>query len=469
MAEREIPITGMTCAACEETVASAFSALPGVDSARASARTGIVRLTGASLPTDAGLTSALADTPYRLGTRPWLARERTIWQDIALGGAAVAVLFFAISVWNPGSRVGGLSTGLSVGTALVVLGLGVAASLSTCMALVGGLVLSLSASVRATSGTRADALARQASFNAWRIVGFGALGALAGVIGHAFALRGLALAIAMIAVALATAILGIRLTEASPRIAAWQVTLPSSWARWARRTPRTAGARAEVNDPSRRASTGALPQVRAAGLGAATFFLPCGFTQVVQLLALSSGSPLTGGALMALFAVGTTPGLFAVGMAAASARESATRRPLRVIGVIVVAFAVVTGLGGLTGAGLLASHPAVTATERTSNVVDVDGRQVLTTTVALKGYFPADAVVYVDEPVTWVLDPVGPGCASIVDADSLGLGRIEAIWAKASTDFTPTKTGTYEYHCAMGMYKGTITVIDRPQAAPVGS
>ncbi|NTV40315.1 MAG: hypothetical protein HGA51_10250, partial [Demequinaceae bacterium] len=339
------------------------------------------------------------------------------------------------------------------------LGLGVAASLSTCMALVGGLVLSLSASVKAASGTRAHALARQVSFNAGRVVGFAALGALAGVIGQAFALRGLALAIAMIAVALATAILGIRLTEASPRIAGWQVTLPSSWARWARRAPRSAAADAP------RPPSGALPHARAAALGAATFFLPCGFTQVVQLLALSSGSPLTGGALMALFAVGTTPGLLAVGMAAASARESATRRPLRVIGVVVIAFAMVTGLGGLTGTGLLASQPAVTAAERTSNVVDVDGRQVLTTTVALKGYFPADAVVYVDEPVTWVLSPEGAGCASIVEAESLGLGRIEAIWAEARTDFTPTKTGTYEYHCAMGMYTGTITVIERP--APV--
>ena len=49
MTERDIPITGMTCASCEDTVAKVFTALPGIDSASASARTGIVRLTGASL------------------------------------------------------------------------------------------------------------------------------------------------------------------------------------------------------------------------------------------------------------------------------------------------------------------------------------------------------------------------------------------------------------------------------------
>ena len=164
---------------------------------------------------------------------------------------------------------------------------------------------------------------------------------------------------------------------------------------------------------------------------------------------------------MALFAAGTTPGLFALGMAAASARESATRRPLRVVGVVVIAFAGVTGLGGLTGTGLLAPHPQVTATERTDNVVDIDGSQVVTTRVGLKGYFPADAVVYVNEPVTWVLEPVGAGCASLVEADSLGLGQLNAIFDTVTSTFTLTKTGTYEYHCTMGMYSGTVTAIER--------
>ncbi len=455
MTERDIPITGMTCAACEDTVAAAFATVPGVDSAKASARTGIVRLNGASLPTDAALTAVLADTPYGLGTRPWLARERSVWQDVALGVAAVTVLIFAISAWNPGSRVGGLSAGLTVGSALVVVGLGVAASLSTCMALVGGLVLSLSVSSRASSSGRTDAVSTQAAFNAGRVVGFGALGALAGWLGQAVALRGIALAIVMVAVAVATAILGIRLTGASPRIAAWQVTLPSSWARWARK------AHSDASADSAGAPANGWSHVRAAGLGVATFFLPCGFTQVVQLLALSSGSPLTGGVLMALFAAGTTPGLFALGMAAASARESATRRPLRVVGVVVIAFAGVTGLGGLTGSGLLALHPQVTATERTANVIDVDGSQVVTTRVGLKGYFPADAVVYVNEPVTWVLQPVGAGCASLVEADSLGLGQLNAIFDTVTSTLTLTKTGTYEYHCTMGMYSGTITAIER--------
>ncbi len=459
MSERRIPIAGMTCASCEDTVSRALSSLPGVESASVSARAGAVHLTGKDLPTDGAIAGALVDTPYRLGTRPWVARERAVWSDLFFGGAVVAALFLVISAWNPGARLDGATTGLTWGTALVVLGLGVAASLSTCMALVGGLVMSLSASVGASSSQRATVASRQAAFNVGRVVGFGALGAIAGAIGQAFALQGVALAVAMIVVAVATGILGIRLTEVSPRIGAWQFTLPTAWAAWAKRSPATKGTH-------QRLSRGAhAPNLRAAGLGAATFFLPCGFTQVAQLLALASGSPLVGGVTMALFALGTAPGLFAVGMAAASARAAKARRPMRMIGVVVIAFAFVTGLGGVTGTGLLSPYAAVAATERTDNVVDIDGRQVVTTEIGLQGYFPADAVVYVNEPVTWVLDPVGVGCASLVDAASLGLGRLNAISEKVLSDFTPTKTGTYQYHCAMGMFTGSFTVIERPEPA----
>jgi hypothetical protein len=163
-------------------------------------------------------------------------------------------------------------------------------------------------------------------------------------------------------------------------------------------------------------------------------------------------------------------------MAASTARAAALgstsavgsgseRRPLRIIGVVVIAFAIVTGMGGLTGAGILFPSATIAATERTDNVVDVDGTQVVTTEIGLDGYFPANAVVYVDEPVTWVLDPVGVGCASIVNADSLGLGQLNAIYERVESDFTPAETGTFTYQCAMGMYSGSITARERPADA----
>ncbi|MEI7901937.1 MAG: sulfite exporter TauE/SafE family protein [bacterium] len=43
----------------------------------------------------------------------------------------------------------------------------------------------------------------------------------------------------------------------------------------------------------------AYSDTRAGLLGAASFFLPCGFTQAVQIYALSTGNPLTAGMIMA--------------------------------------------------------------------------------------------------------------------------------------------------------------------------
>jgi sulfite exporter TauE/SafE len=56
-------------------------------------------------------------------------------------------------------------------------------------------------------------------------------------------------------------------------------------------------------------------------LGASTFFLPCGFTQAMQLYAMSSGNVFSGALIMGVFAVGTTPGLLSIGGLTSVLRE----------------------------------------------------------------------------------------------------------------------------------------------------
>ncbi|HCB52054.1 TPA: hypothetical protein DEP21_05855 [Patescibacteria group bacterium] len=47
--------------------------------------------------------------------------------------------------------------------------------------------------------------------------------------------------------------------------------------------------------------------------GVLTFFLPCGFTLAMQILAISSGNFWMGGLIMGFFALGTLPGLLGIG------------------------------------------------------------------------------------------------------------------------------------------------------------
>ncbi|SEJ17447.1 urease accessory protein UreH domain-containing protein [Demequina mangrovi] len=449
MSERTVPIAGMTCAACERTVTAAVLGLPGIESASADRRAGRLAIAGRSLPSDADVDAALADTPYSVGTRPWLNRDPFVWRDLLVAVAVVGML--AAAAWTLGlaSRVQDLTSGASAGSAVVVLGLGVAASVSTCMALVGGLVVSLAASVP----SRASGIARlrpHLAFNGGRIVGFTALGAVIGLVGRSLAPSGLLLAVVVLLAASVMAIVGVRLTETSPRVAAWQLSLPGRWGAWVR------GASADD-------ARGGTP--RALGMGAATFFLPCGFTQAVQVYALSTGSAREGALVMGLFAIGTTPGLLAAGAAAgaaATSRRPGAGRVLRGIGVAVIAFALVTASGAITQLAPGLGTTAVTATERTPNVSDVGGVQHVTTQVVDDGYSPATTVVYVDEPVAWTLEPVYQGCQSAIDAPSLGLDRLMVLFDAETVEFTPTETGTYRYSCAMGMYTGEFVAIERP-------
>ena len=92
-------------------------------------------------------------------------------------------------------------------------------------------------------------------------------------------------------------ILGLQLTGVFPRLQSFSFTLPKSVAR-------VFGIKDDGKEYSHRSTmiTGAL-----------TFFLPCGFTQAMQLYAVSTGSFTQGFLIMGLFALGTSLGLLGVG------------------------------------------------------------------------------------------------------------------------------------------------------------
>jgi sulfite exporter TauE/SafE len=240
---------------------------------------------------------------------------------------------------------------------------------STCLALTGVLVLALAAAfaARADASSQLPVVARirpSAVFVMGRVAGFFVLGAVLGAVGATIALPPMLVATLMISVAILMTILGVRLTGLSPRIAAWSPTLPGGF-----------GRRLGIEE----GSVTAYSDTRAAVLGAATFFLPCGFTQAVQVYALSTGSPLTAGAIMAMFALGTAPGLLALGGLPSLIPAGARPALMRVIGVVVLGFALVNGLAGLRLAGLSPSLDVAGAPAAKPVVAMEDGVQVLRT------------------------------------------------------------------------------------------
>ncbi|GHG52693.1 hypothetical protein GCM10011331_17690 [Flavimobilis marinus] len=448
MTTTTIPVEGMTCRACEVRVARALEKLDGVDRAQVSARRGRAVLHGTRAPSPADVARALEAAGYRRGPRsPWVTRDVAVWRDVAITVGVLVALAALVSVTGAGTTIDRLATLGSSGSLVLVVLLGVAAGFSTCMALVGGLVLAVSAShAEARPELRPRELLRpHVAFNLGRVAGFAVLGAVLGAAGSVVGLSGTAVGWLTLTAGAVMAVVGLRLTGVAPRLAqSLTLALP----------PRAAAVL--------RPRGGRYSDTRTALLGAGTFLLPCGFTQAVQVYALSTGSPGRAAAVMALFALGTAPGLIGVGTLTALARGRGGERVFRVAGVAVLAFAglTVTGAVGVLAPGLgapaLVSSPA---TSVSANVTLEDGTQVLRTVQVASGYEPAHAVVRAGTPVRWEIDSQAASCAASISARDLGLPTFVLDPGVNAVAFTPPEPGQYRFSCAMGMYWGSLTVI----------
>lgn len=447
-----VDVAGMTCGACERKVARALTGLPEVDSATASARHGTATVTVRSTPARADLADALATAGYQLGTTPWLSRDRRTWAVALTAGAIVAAALVIADALGLTDLAGTLGAPGAGGLLMVAL-IGLAAGASTCMALVGGVVLAISATYPAPAD--AGLLRRirpQLAFQVGRIVGFGLLGAALGAVGAKLVMPALLQGLLMVAVSVVMAILGVRLTGVSPRLAGWSPTLPRSWSRF------VGGSR-----------TGELrySDLRAAGAGAATFFLPCGFTQAVQLYALSTGSPLQAGLVMAVFALGTAPGLLALAGLPALVGSRVGSRISAVVGVLLLGFAAFNLFGASRVLGL---QPTTTVADSThplsANVRLAGGVQIVSMEQQDTGYLPATTYVKAGVPITWQITSTSPfSCAAFLRAPDIGVET--QLKAGLNTVAVPAlPAGTVPFTCVMGMYSGDLIAIDNP--APVG-
>ena len=242
----------------------------------------------------------------------------------ALGvGGIFLVLFFLLQ--KSGLLNFGIGGGATPTTAFLV---GIVASLSSCLAIVGGLVLSLSAKVMEDNKHNRKPLVM---FHVGRVVGFAVLGGFLGLISKAigvnFIFSGiLGILASLVMIGLGANLLGLLKDSV--------VTLPSS-----------------VFVFFRNIEHGAYTPVL---IGLGTFFLPCGFTQSMQIAALSSGSFVSGFLIMLSFSLGTLPMLAFVSFGSATFAKS-HYAPLffKSAGVVVTGLGIFALLAGLAGLGII--------------------------------------------------------------------------------------------------------------------
>src|SRR3989338_9207541 len=265
---------------------------------------------------------------YKLSTEP--EQKGVRWSDFAVAAPialAFGVLFFVLQKIGLINLVGG--GGVSYGTAFVI---GIIASLSTCMAVVGGLFLSMSA----TFAREGDKVRPQVLFHTGRIISFFILGGVIGMAGSAFTLSTSASFVLGLIIGMVMLILGLNLLDVFHFTKRFQPAIPKFISKHALGVSRW--------------NHMLTPFL----VGIVTFFLPCGFTQSMQIYTLSTGGFFEGGLTMLSFALGTLPVLALISFSSFSIKNSSKSGIFfKTAGLIVIMFALFNLINSLVIIGLI--------------------------------------------------------------------------------------------------------------------
>lgn len=326
-------VSGMHCNACVLMIDSEIGDLPNITHVTSSLKKHSVEVTGDfgdSTPEQIAvdLTALLKTHGYTVSVEKKNSEKK--WSDFKIA-VPIAFAFLVLFVFL--QKIGLVNLvdagNVTYGTAFLI---GIIASLSTCMAVVGGLVLSMSA----TFAKEGDRVRPQLMFHGGRLVAFFILGGVIGAIGSAFTLNTGASFVLSVLIGLIMLVLGVNLLDVFP----WAKRLQPSMPQWITR---------HAHGVSRFNHT-LTPVI----VGVATFFLPCGFTQSMQIFTLSTGSFLTGGLTMLSFALGTLPVLALMSFSLSNFKNNPKAGIFfKSAGLIVIMFALFNLINSLVVIGLI--------------------------------------------------------------------------------------------------------------------
>lgn len=443
MPSKKISISGMHCASCEILIGKELKKISGVSDVQISHKTGIANISYTNTPpSEESLTEAVKNAGYTLGENkalPWISKDKKDYENFFKAAAIFIVLFLVV-------RMLGL-TDLSVNTesksVSIALLVGLVAGVSTCMALIGGLVLALAArhSARHPEATRTQKFRPHIFFNIGRIAGYAFFGGLIGLLGTAIKPSSTVLGVITLMIAFIMIFLGLKLIDLFPRLKNKSLTLPSGIAK-------IFGLDKNVKEYNHFAAT---------MTGALTFFVPCGFTQAMQIYAISTASFTQGAMIMGLFALGTAPGLLGIAGLSSIFKGQRARVFFMVSGIAVILF----GITNFSNAKLLLSKNNENKNTNPSPITVNGDIQEIRMTQSGRGYIPNKLTVEKGKKVRWIINSTNPyTCASSIIVPKYGIEK-DLQSGENIIEFTPTETGVIPFSCSMGMYRGSFEVVEK--------
>lgn len=445
MNKKTYNVKGMHCRSCEILVEdNIVSKVQGVKKVDVNYHKGIVKVYyNQQNISDGQIRKAIEDSGYSMGIglkESFLSKDSMTYIELFFAGGVLLFIYFLMKIFG----LFNLSYGFSDSPGLVVvLLIGLTAGISTCMALVGGIVLGISARHAALhpEATPVQKFRPHLFFNAGRMASYLLLGGVIGLVGSVFRFSSPVLGTLIVLVGVVMLFLGLKLIEIFPRLKSF--TLPKGLSR-------LFGINRENQEYRHRDSFLS---------GAATFFLPCGFTQAMQLYAVSTGSFTRGALIMGLFALGTMPGLLGIGGITSVIKGWFKGYFFKFAGLVVMVLGVLNISYGYNLTGIVLNFPSTPKQEEVSGIFE-DGKQVVKITQFGNGYSPNKVTVKVNVPVKLLVNATNLySCSAsfLIPKFNIFTSLQEGINV---IEFTPTNTGPIKFSCSMGMYTGVINVIN---------
>lgn len=225
---------------------------------------------------------------------------------------------------------------LSLWIALII---GLVASVSTCLAVTWGIIIGYSETLEWW-----NIWLTQLQFHIGRVIAFVLGGAILGGIGGSIeAISSLSMFLNII-IGILLLYIGLQILGIVPSLSKIGLTLPSGLGKHA----------LAIKNPKFASVVGAL-----------TFFLPCGFTQSMQIFALQSGSMSQWALMMGAFALGTLPVLMSLGLG-----TEYIKTHLKKINPLIASFLVVFWIFTLYNGYLLSASKQTTAVIESSQITE---------------------------------------------------------------------------------------------------
>jgi uncharacterized protein len=202
-------------------------------------------------------------------------------------------------------------------------------------------------------------------------------------------------------------------------------------------------------------------------LGALTILIPCGVTQSAMAVAIGTGNPLLGAAVMFVFILGTSPTFFGITVLATGLAKVFQKYFYPIVAIIVLGLGLYTIDGGLNLVGSPISSSAIWASLTDSSqsaqaaqapVSSAPLSNVVKVNVVNSGYSPARSYAPAGQPIHLDLTTNNTqSCSRSFVIPSLGIQKLLPATGQTEINLPAQKAGTsLRFTCSMGMYNGVI-------------